>query len=655
MSHYYNSGNSTTVHLFEKTLRKKEKLLNQEMLSLAKRAEQQSYDQLFKLKPFHYNTLLEKEGIALLIYESDTLKFWSDNSIAVENWIKEVCLDTKMAKLHNGWFEVMHPHTNSTTTKTIVGLVLIKNEFPYQNKYLTNEFQKDFHLPAETKLITDNSYSKNAINNREGDYLFSLKFTIDNPVSLASYLACFFNLTAFLLMVLYLKNQSFALVGKISKNTCIFLFTGVLLVARYFTIRFNFPESFYCFDLFHPKIYADASSIWLSSLGDLLINIILLFYISFVFCSEYTLPDSAKNMKKKRKQFFIFFLFLCYFWISWLITTLFTGLIKNSSIPFDINNLFSLDVYSFISVVIIALLLFIYFLYSDKLVAVVRQLSMDKKSTGLVFLFATVLHICIYHYLGSRDLIVILWPFVILLLIGFIKQKHSIYPFSGIIFLVFLFSLYAVHILIKYSRLKEQESRKIYAEKIAAEQDPIAELLFQDVVKSISKDSVLSAFVSGPNKQTLEFEKRLRQQYFSGFWEKYDIHLALFDSMCVPVIKSQNSAFDNNLYFDELIASRGKPTSSPHFFSLNNVSGKISYLAKLPFFKADKTKFGTLYMELDGKFISDEIGFPELLLDRNVGLSQELANYSYAKYKYNQLITQYGKYLYSTSGLDFGI
>ncbi|HSH64837.1 MAG TPA: hypothetical protein VLB84_03350, partial [Bacteroidia bacterium] len=655
LSHYYNRGNTSIVHAFEKTLRKKERFLNNEMLSLAKRAETQSYDQLFKLKPYHYNSLLEKEGIALLIYESDTLKFWSDNSIAVENWIKEVCLDTKMAKLHNGWFEVMHPHTNSTTTKTIVGLVLIKNEFPYQNKYLTNEFQKDFYVPAETKLITDNSYSQNALKNLNGDYLFSLKFNTDNPISFASYLACFFNLIAFFFLVLYLKNRCFALIDKIGKNAAIFIFSGILLLARYLTIRFNFPESFYCFDLFHPKIYADASSIWLSSLGDLLINIILLFYISFVFHSEFKLPDSIKNIKTTRKQFFILLLFLGYFWISWLINTLFIGLIKNSSIPFDINNLFSLDIYSFISIVIIALLLFIYFLFSDKLVSAVRLFSLNKKSIASVFIFSVIIHLCIYHYLGSRDLIIILWPFVILLLIALIKRKHFIYPFSGIIFLVFLFSLYAVHILIKYTRLKEQESRKIYAEKIAAEQDPIAELLFQDVAKSISRDSLLSAFVSGPNKQTLDFEKRLRQQYFSGFWEKYDVHIALFDSMCVPVIKSQNSAFDNNLYFDELIASRGRLTSSPHFFSLNNVSGKISYLAKLPFLKSDKTKFGTLYMELDGKFISDEIGFPELLLDRNVGLSQELANYSYAKYKYNQLITQYGKYLYSTNGLDFEI
>lgn len=653
LSHYYNNGNTTTVKAFENTLRKKEQLLSQEMLLLAKRAETQNYDQLFKSKPDYYNSLLEKEGIALLIYESDTLKFWSDNSIAVENWIKEVCLDTKMAKLYNGWFEVMHPHTNSTTAKTIVGLVLIKNEFPYQNKYLTNEFQRDFAVPAETKLITDSSFPGDALKNMDGDYLFSLKFSIEDPISLTSYFSCFLAIIAFVLLVLYLKNRCFILSEKIGKNNSILIFALILFGLRYFTIRFDFPESFYCFDLFHPKIFANASSVWLSSLGDLLINSILLFYLSFIFYSEYIIPHTIKTIKNSHKIFLAFILFLAYFGVSWVITSLFTGLIKNSSIPFDINNLFNLTIYSYISIVIIALLLFIYFLFSDKLITVIRQLSLNTTAVLLIFIFSAIIHVCIYHALGSRDLVVILWPFVILLLIAFIKRNHSIYPFSGIIFLVFLFSIYSVHVVIKYSRIKEEESRKIYAEKIAAEQDPIAELLFQDVANSIFKDSVLSSYVSGSEKQTLEFEKRLRQQYFSGFWEKYDIHIALFDSMCVPVIKSQNTAFDNNLYFDELIEKRGRITPSPHFYSLNNASGKIGYLAKLPFFKPNKTKFGTLYMELDGKFISDEIGFPELLLDRNVGLSQELANYSYAKYKHNQLITQYGKYLYSSNGADF--
>src|SRR6185295_14847302 len=182
-------------------------------------------------------------------------------------------------------------------------------------------------------------------------------------------------------------------------------------------------------------------SVWMTSLGDLLINVILLFYFSYVFCSSFTIFDSVSTIKFRNRQLLALVLFLAYFWISWIINTVFIGLIKNSSIPFSINNLFNLTIYSFISIVIIAFLLFMYFLFSDKLVSVIRQFSLSTKSVVVIFIACTFIHICIYHLLGSRDLLIIFWPCVILMLITLIRQKNLIYPFSGIIFLVFLFSL----------------------------------------------------------------------------------------------------------------------------------------------------------------------------------------------------------------------
>jgi two-component system nitrogen regulation sensor histidine kinase NtrY len=658
LHHPFNNGTSSSVKGFEKTLHKKEQRLNTEMLALAKRAETQNYNQLSVQKPIYYNNLLEQEGLALLIYENDTLKFWSDNSIAVENWIKEVCLDSKMAKLRNGWFEVMHPQTNSSTTKTIVGLILIKNIYPYQNKYLINEFQKDFSVPAETKLITDNPNADNGIKNYSGNYLFSLKFNpANNSVSFALYLAVILHLTAFLLLILFLKNSCSTLNTRIGKNYAVLVFVSSVILFRYISIKFSFPESFYSFDLFSPKIFANAASVWLTSLGDLLINVVLLFYLSYFIFRECIFDTLFSRLKNLNKLTISLFLFLGYFWFSWVITTLFIGLIKNSNIPFGINNLFSLNLYSYIGIIIIGLLLFVYFLFTDKMVAVLRLLDLNRKQYVFIFLVSAALHAIISHLIGTLDLIIIFWPFILVLFIVFVKQKQISYSFSGIIFLVFLFSLYAVYVFIKHTDIKEKESRKIYAEKLAAERDPVAELLFQDIEKKLNTDSVLVSYIKGVEKHPIEFEKRIKQQYFSDFWEKYDVRIALFDTMCMPIIKSPTAAFDNNLYFDELIDERGIQTTCEHFNFLKNASGKVSYLAKLPLYKNVRTQIplGTLYIELDAKFISDEVGFPELLLDRNIGLSQELTNYSYAKYKHNQLTSQYGKFSYSLTGTDFKV
>ncbi len=639
-------------------MHKKELRLTEEMTALAKRAEKQNYNQLFIDKPQYYNELLEQEGLAVLIYENDTLKFWSDNSIAVENWVKEVCLDTKMVKLHNGWFEVMRPHTNASTTKTVVGLALIKNEYPYQNKYLANEFQKDFDLASDTKLITDNPNSTNAIKSISGEHLFSLNFNPANYYSSnTSYVVVLLNLIGCFLILLYLQALFLTSKDKTGKSFSVLLYVLSIVLLRYLSIRFKFPESFYGFELFLPKVFADASSVWLTSLGDLLINAVILFYLSFYVLTKSNIDHLVYRLKNINKLVLSLFFFLGFFWFSWIITEVFIGLIKNSNIAFSINNLFSLNGYTYTAIFIIGLLLFVYFLFADKMVSVLKQLKLNNREFILVFVISATIHTVISHLLGTLDLIVIFLPFILILSIALIKRKQTVYPFSGIVLLVFIFSLYAVHIFIKHTSIKEMEIRKIYAEKLSAEQDPVAELLFQDIEDKLQNDLVLISYVDKVEKQPAEFEKRIKQQYFSGFWEKYDVHVALFDSMCVPVIKSQNTLFDNNFYFDELIAKKGRPTSNENFNFINNESGKISYLTKLVLYRNPKTKhkYGTLYIELDAKFISDEIGFPELLLDRNIGLSEELTNYSYAKYKHHELINQYGKYSYGMKSKDFEI
>ena len=382
----FSDGAAPTISVFEKVLHEKEIRLNTEMLSLAKRAETESYNELFTKSPGYYSQLMNDEGIALLIYENDTLKFWSDNSIAVENWVKEVCLDSKMAKLHNGWFEVVRPHTNATTTKAIVGLVLIKNEYPYQNNYLVNEFQKDFALPAATKLITDNPNASNGIKNYAGNYLFSLEFNpANNSVSFATYLSVFLSLLGFIFFIVFLKAFFRDLFSKQGKNFSTIIFLLSIVLIRYCSLIFGVPESFYSFNLFSPTIFANANSIWLTSLGDLLLNVILLFYLTYTFFSDCEFDALVNRLQRINKLIISFTFFLAFFWFSWLINGLFTGLIKNSNIPFGINNLFTLNQYSYVGIVIIGLLLFIYFLFADKLVSVLKQLRLNNQQYFFVF------------------------------------------------------------------------------------------------------------------------------------------------------------------------------------------------------------------------------------------------------------------------------
>ncbi|MCC6691204.1 MAG: hypothetical protein IT235_06685, partial [Bacteroidia bacterium] len=84
---------SSALKNFEAALHKKELQVEQELMLLSAHASNKTYTQLFSEKPKYYNELYREFGYVLLIYENDTLKFWTDNSPAVENQMKTVCLD----------------------------------------------------------------------------------------------------------------------------------------------------------------------------------------------------------------------------------------------------------------------------------------------------------------------------------------------------------------------------------------------------------------------------------------------------------------------------------------------------------------------------------------------------------------------------------
>ena len=120
--------------------------------------------------------LFRKKGLVFLVYQNDSLLYWSDNSASVEEYMKEVCLDNPLAKLKNGYFEVIKHSSAAHDKYRLLSLVLIKNEYSYQNKYLQNNFFKDYDLPKGTTMVEKGGLNDILIKNHSGENLFYLSF-----------------------------------------------------------------------------------------------------------------------------------------------------------------------------------------------------------------------------------------------------------------------------------------------------------------------------------------------------------------------------------------------------------------------------------------------------------------------------------------------
>jgi len=653
----FTGSNSTSPGLsgFLSELHRKELTLTSQLDSLIANAQGKTYHEIFLQQSTRQRNLYKEKGIVLLIYQADTLKYWSDNSAAVENYMKEVCLDQRVTRLRNGWFETIQKTDN--TGRTYIGLLLIKNEYPYENQYLVNSFAEGFRMPPETKVVIDQPTSTNAVHSKDGTYLFSLVFKQQGIAGLSLWqvlLNVILIVAGSIFLLIFLRRTSLALQQQMGTTGSLLVFLATVIALRALSILLHFPGTFYDLPLFSPLHYGNATSFWNANLGDFLINVVLLFYLTIYTNTHLRKHPVAVNGSALKIHSTAILLLGIPAFAAWGINSMISGLVQNSDISFQVNNLFSLSEYSYTGIFMIALLLATFFLLSESTLRILEHSVLKRKKRLWILLIGTALVTGIHHLFGSVDLLAILWPFAVLfvLMLRDTENQEETFSFSIIVFLVLLFSFYTTHMLLKQAMHKEHDSRIVFAEKLAAEQDPIAEHLFSEIDSKLSTDTMLIRTSQMPYQDFGAFEKRIRQQYFSGYWEKYEVKVTFFDTMCTPLLRSSSPWSDNILHFEEMCEKEGVPTFSDQLFYLNNGTGRISYLAKIVLQQPGHETHlgqGTMFIEFDSKLMSEEIGFPELLLDRELGLNQKLLNYSYAKYKNGQLLNHSGQYQYSLS------
>ncbi|TAL58399.1 MAG: GHKL domain-containing protein [Bacteroidetes bacterium] len=686
-----NSDFSSAAMEFEKILHEKEQHAKEELKALAVKAEKWSYHKMFSEKPGYYESLFDREGFVFLVFENDSLRFWTDNTVAVNQHLPKNSFSGKIARLPNGWFGIERLEQGN---KKLFALILLKRQYAYQNKYLTNEFQRDFHLNEDVEIAIDvakagkkgSGFANNQsgdVYERKGDYLCTLAFPASNHAApFAFYPAIFLNLFGCMFFLWALQAEVDSIREKVGREWSALILVLMVAALRYLTLLTDFPEIFYDTQLFNPGLYGDAAYPWLGSLGDLLINAVLIFYLVFYAYRNITpslvpaikgkeqITTSGRNLRLSLRgwgrQFFPFVLLLALFLSSGIINYVFSGIISNSNIPFTLNDIFSQNGFTFLSLVIAGWFFVSFFLLLDRAVDFILSLELGRTGLLLYSLGCIGIFIILAHLLGTVDLILVFWPVFLFGLILWSKAKQFGYSFSVIVALLIIVSFFSAHLVLKFAERKEQGNRQLFAEKLAAEQDLLAEHLFTEAEEKISRDTALINILKHTyngdkspiilsSEKAHYFTRLLISKYFSGYWEKYEIKVSVFDTSCLPLVQGSLPEHDNLNYFEEVIASGGTPAKSSKFFYLTNSSGRISYLARIPLMqhKDSLYRMADLFIEFDSRIVSEEMGFPELMLDRKFGIANDLLDYSYAKYKDGNLVAYHGKFPYRLSAETF--
>ncbi|MBI1838285.1 MAG: GHKL domain-containing protein [Flavobacteriia bacterium] len=578
------------------------------------------------------------EDINFHVYRNDSLVFWNTNHLPILRFADIHFPSDGMVHLQNGWY---YAKTMKYKNYVLCASFLIKNDYPYENKSLINDFSTHFSLPFSAYIVLEQEtgfpiYSKNR------DYLFSI---LPNEYQLSK------GTESVVLMFLLVAAIgcwliSLAHFNRKMKSKYNWIVPFVLIGLRVISIKLVWFGFMHESESFSSSLYG--TNEWFPNFFEYIINCFIITYtVLFV-------KNKIIELKLlKQSIYYAFGSILISFLLWMLILFLNKGLIENSSIPLVVDKLFSLNEYSVIAIASMGLLFYVFFQYALETIQAIYKYQVKHTILLLFTTFLGVIYFIYEYYFCFKLFYAALFPalFLIILISSVYKEKKQYRIGYGLIFL-FLFAFISTINLTEFNQRKERGERELYANQLASEKDIVSEIEFSNVVSKITSDPFLQKFIAAPYAIGLsDFEDGMERRIFNGFWERYEMGFNLFDANSNSLIISKSNKEDDFKELNSIIEKHGSASEiDSNLFYINDYTGHYSYIAKQPLYKADSSII-YLFCTFRSKKIPEEIGFPRLLISSKAKVFEPLENYSIAKYYESHLVTKYGKFNYPSSDL----
>jgi two-component system, NtrC family, nitrogen regulation sensor histidine kinase NtrY len=619
--------------LFYPNYQNKTEQVQQNFLSLEKKL-----DDVLRLEKLNFEktelkgiwTKPTKYDVNLHIYRNDSLLYWNNSDLPILRFADIHFPAEGILHLQNGWYYAKMLRINRVV---FCASFLIKKDYSYQNKELVNQFSNQ--LAQGLNMDISLEQNDHAVYDSKGNFQFSLlsPSIVSYSTTQAKIFLCLFIAVAglfFWLLFIYWKKLSSA-----------FGVLGLLILGGfwYVLIHQQWLAGFDELEPFQPSLYA--SNDFFPNFATFLTNVIL-FVLAFSMVN-------ILLVRMRNNQWKLFALLFCYFgfFVFWhLYLDLLSGLIENSTIPFQINHLFDLNFYSILAIVAMGVLF-----YGFRRLLHTSTLALSKTRIPLSGLVVATFVSGFLYFLydinfGHQMLLTSIFPFLFLSVKLYFKGKKQDLVFTQGLVMFFLFTLTLATSIGVFTDRKERSERELYANQLKTDKDILTELEFVKVEAKIRADAYLQRFVQNPQKiSSLDFQEGLERRAFGGFWEQYDMEFFLFNPAGIPLVENENKSQKE---LDRTIEFNGTKSEVDSFsYFIADYVEQYSYLFRLPIYIKGELK-AYFYATLKSKRIPEEIGFPRLLISDQAKVFQRLENYSIAKYYSGQLVNRYGAFSYPT-------
>ena len=642
---YYASSPKKTKHALEMHLQKQEA----RFFSIAD--DTIVLNAIFKDGPAREKLSLEKEKMGLFGYEVNDRGnpiqiYWNSYTMAVNPADIEVKDGIYTAHYQNGFFELLrHSFVKNGRTYILIGLIPIRWDYFFENKYLQKEF--DGFPDVEDLYEISSKPTHIAIKNSAGKVVYYLQRKTGASVEEPNGLSLLMRVAALLFLVAFVNELAVGLVKTEGFLKGFLFLLGVIVVCRFLTYQLAPLLQFRKLELFDPAVYA--SNNLHPSLGDLLVNAVLVFWV-IVFFKTYnrTILDKSVNLPPQRlRPMALACLFLLTF-ITFELTGIVRSLVIDSKIPFDVTNFFNLNVYTFISFILLSFLLVAYYHLTHLLVipAIKAGISFYWRLVMVAISGLVLLTFSIGVGDASIEMkgLILVWILLYLSILELRKNDIRLPMLHSAFFLfwVMFFSFSVTVLITVQNKSVELEQRKKIAEKLALQTDPSGENLLNVAITNFTNDFLFNNFNRFRTEYSNKFIKdSLINENFSGYLNKYDTHIYVFDSSYTPLYNDDTIPYH---VIKQIIASQGKATDTPDLYYYESASDLFSYLYEKEIKRNDSTVIGHLFVIAKPKRYKSDALYPELFKQVKDIESDLNTNYAYAVYSKSKLINNFNDY-----------
>ena len=602
---------SLNIRAFAAELAKKENAADQTLKQLTQIINYKSVDSLSNYK-------FSDNDIFYFVFEKNELLFWSDNHIEPTEITTFDSIRWHYNKLSNAHCIAKSRITDS---KILMAVILLKYNYPYENKDLINSYSKGFNLDKRIEIVEGNKNDKYAVSDKQNNYLFSPSNAETQIYSEFWGFTGFIFITIAVLLFLYLYVNCTVLFGinilSLKQFSLVSLLIGFVVGL---SLLLSFPDLLYWNKLFSSFEYS--SNPLLASIGHLAFVTLFLLAANYLFFFRTNIGSSRQLTKAILLQtlFVVYFLIVFYFLSS---------LVYHSSIQLPILQFNHL---SFLSVVL-HLFIFIWgmglalLFYKTHNWLKTQHLLNKSITIDIVLVLFTGIMLFIFQFEAAIQIIIsIVTIFVVFYSAYTFKRRTSIYAFAFIWILVYV-SFFIINVYL-IGEKKDKDKYRILAENIyingSSENDRMADILLEELDGQISSDKLLKN-LSTSSDSALKINKYINENYLRGFWNKYEMRLS---------VAYRNSSLSDQ--YNDFIVSEATRIKNTHFYAVPSSLNLMSYLGIFPTVSIEKDSLN-LYMEFYPRKNFKSYSFPNLLISSAPDI-QSLLKIAVAKYNNQQLV-----------------